>query len=89
MILSCYFYYLFYICTEITTYWEIMNSIGEIIKCRRKEFGLTQSRLAELSKIGINTLTQIERGEGNPTIKVLEKVLQTLGMRLTATVIEI
>ena len=56
-----------------------MDSIGEIIKCRRKEFGLTQSRLAELSKIGINTLTQIESGEGNPTIKVLEKVLLTPG----------
>ncbi|MCR5463249.1 MAG: helix-turn-helix domain-containing protein [Bacteroidales bacterium] len=66
-----------------------MDSIGKIIKCRRKEFGLTQSRLAELSKIGINTLTQIERGEGNPTIKVLEKVLRTLGMQLTATIIEL
>ena len=89
MIYCCYFLKLSYICTKITTYWEIMGNIGDIIKCRRKEFGLTQSRLAELSKIGINTLTQIERGEGNPTIKVLEKVLRTLGMQLTATVIEI
>lgn len=66
-----------------------MDTIGEIIKSRRKEFGLTQTSLAKLAKIGVNTLTQIERGEGNPTIKVLEKVLQTLGMQLTATVIEI
>lgn len=66
-----------------------MESIGEIIKSRRKEFGLTQTGLAKLSKIGVNTLTQIERGEGNPTIRVLENVLRTLGMRLTATVIEI
>lgn len=66
-----------------------MESIGEIIKSRRKEFGLTQTNLAKLSKIGVNTLTQIERGEGNPTIRVLESVLQTLGMQLTATVIEI
>ncbi len=66
-----------------------MEGIGEIIKSRRKEFGLTQTSLAKLSKIGVNTLTQIERGEGNPTIKVLEKVLRTLGMQLTATVIEI
>lgn len=66
-----------------------MDAIGEIIKARRKEFGLTQSRLAELSEVGINTLTQIERGEGNPTVKVLEKLLHTLGMRLTVTIIEI
>ena len=78
-----------YLCIEITIYWEIMDAIGEIIKSRRKEFGLTQTSLARLSKVGINTLTQIERGEGNPTIKVLEKVLRTLGMQLTAKVIEL
>ena len=67
----------------------IMSPIGEIIKSRRKEFGLTQARLAQLASIGINTLTQIERGEGNPTVKVLDKVLRTLGMQLTAKVIEL
>ena len=89
MIFYCYFSFLSYLCAETTIYWEIMEGIGEIIKSRRKEFGLTQTSLAKLSKIGVNTLTQIERGEGNPTIKVLEKVLRTLGMQLTATVIEI
>ena len=66
-----------------------MSAIGEIIKARRKEFGLTQAKLAELSDVGVNTLTQIERGEGNPTVRVLEKVLQTLGLQLTVTVIEV
>ncbi len=66
-----------------------MDTVGDIIKQRRKEFGLTQTKLAELSKVGVNTLTQIERGEGNPTVKVLEKVLRTLGMQLTAKVIEL
>jgi transcriptional regulator with XRE-family HTH domain len=66
-----------------------MDTVGDIIKARRKEFGLSQARLAELAEISVNTLTQIERGEGNPTVKVLEKVLRTLGMQLTATVIEI
>ena len=66
-----------------------MNKVGDIVKARRKEFGISQARLAELAEISVNTLTQIERGEGNPTVKVLEKVLRTLGMQLTATVIEI
>ena len=66
-----------------------MKSIGSIIKARRRDFGLTQSQLAELSDVGINTLTQIERGEGNPTVRVLEKVLQTLGLRLTISTIEV
>ena len=66
-----------------------MNTVGDIIKARRKEFGISQVRLAELSDISVNTLTQIERGEGNPTVKVLEKVLRTLGMQLTAKIIEV
>ncbi len=66
-----------------------MKTLGEIIKARRKEFGLTQGKLAELSNVGINTLTQIERGDGNPTIKVIERVLSTLGLQLTATTIEL
>ena len=66
-----------------------MGAIGSTIKARRREFGLTQGQLAELSGIGINTLTQIERGEGNPTIHVLEKVLGTLGLRLTVSTVEV
>ena len=67
----------------------ILETIGTIIKQRRKEFGLTQAALAELAHVGINTLTQIERGEGNPTLRVLESVLETLGLRLTATIIDV
>lgn len=66
-----------------------MYDIGEIIRNRRKEFGLTQTQLAKLSKVGINTLTQIERGDGNPTVAVLKKVLGTLGLQLTAKTIDV
>ena len=66
-----------------------MDNIGHIIKSRRREFGLTQSQLAKLSDVGVNTLTQIERGEGNPTVRVLEKVLQTLGLQLTVSIINV
>lgn len=66
-----------------------MNNVGTIIKQRRKEFGLTQSQLATMAKVGINTLTQIERGEGNPTVAVLDRLLNILGLMLTATTIEV
>lgn len=65
-----------------------MCDIGEIIKERRKEFGITQNDLAKLAEININTLTQIERGEGNPTVRTLEKVLRIIGMELTAKITE-
>ena len=66
-----------------------MNNIGAIIKERRKEFGITQNDLAKLAEININALTQIERGEGNPTVRTLEKVLRIIGMELTAKITEL
>ena len=66
-----------------------MGDIGEIIKERRKEFGITQNDLAKLAEININTLTQIERGEGNPGVRTLEKVLGIIGMELSVKIIEL
>lgn len=66
-----------------------MKEIGTIIKERRKEFGITQRTLAEMAEVNINTLTQMERGEGNPTVQTLEKVLTIIGMTLTAKIVEL
>jgi y4mF family transcriptional regulator len=66
-----------------------MDNVGAIIRSRRKEFGLTQAQLAKLAKVGVNTLAKIENDEGNPTVDILKRVLKTLGMQLTATVIEV
>ena len=63
-----------------------MNSLGKQIKKRRKLLGVTQKQLADLSGIGINTLTKIERDEGNPTLEVLNRVLDTLGLMLTISI---
>lgn len=65
-----------------------MKELGILIKERRKEFGITQRTLAELAEININTLTQMERGEGNPTVRTLERVLNIIGMTLTAKISE-
>ncbi|MBR5033870.1 MAG: helix-turn-helix domain-containing protein [Bacteroidales bacterium] len=63
-----------------------MDSIGKQIKTRRKCLKITQRQLADLSGIGINTLTKIERDEANPSLRILEKVLDTLGLVLTTAV---
>lgn len=63
-----------------------MNTLGKQIKARRKLLKITQSQLADLSGVGINTLTKIERGEGNPTLDKVNAVLDTLGLVLTARV---
>jgi len=59
-----------------------MEKAGNIIKERRKTLSITQRELAALSGIGINTLTKIERGAANPSLKVIMNVLNTLGLEI-------
>ena len=63
-----------------------MNTLGAQIKARRKALRVTQQQVSLLSGIGINTLTKIERGEGNPTLAVITRVLDTLGLMLETRV---
>jgi transcriptional regulator with XRE-family HTH domain len=59
-----------------------IKDLGIVIKQRRNALKITQPHLAELAKISVNTLYKIERGEGNPTIDVLEKIAEVLGLQL-------
>ncbi len=61
-------------------------SIGEQIRFRRKELMITQPDLADIAGISINTLYKIERGQANPTIEVLGKILDVLGLEITVGV---
>ena len=56
--------------------------VGQIIKARRKELGLTQNTLALLSQVGINTIVSIERGSKSPSIETLTKVADVLGLEM-------
>ena len=51
----------------------LVSSIGETIKKRRKQLGITQPHLAELANVDINTLYKLESGIGNPSLDVLNK----------------
>ena len=63
-----------------------MGSIGKQIKERRKSLKVTQRQLAELSGVGINTHTKIERDEANPSLRIIERILDTLGLILTTSI---
>ncbi|REL24821.1 XRE family transcriptional regulator [Rhodohalobacter sp. SW132] len=64
----------------------LVSEIGKQIKERRDTLGITQPDLAEMSGISVNTLYKIETGQANPTLKVLNKIADILGMELTLTV---
>jgi transcriptional regulator with XRE-family HTH domain len=62
------------------------NDLGKIIKNRRKELHITQPHLAELAKVSVNTLYKLERGESNPSMEVLNKLTEVLGLELSLQV---
>jgi len=61
----------------------LVHTLGETIKNRRKELKITQPHLADLAQISVNTLYKLEKGQGNPSMDVLNKLGEVLGMELT------
>jgi transcriptional regulator with XRE-family HTH domain len=64
----------------------MQNRLGEAIQLRRKSLRIRQPDLAELAEVSINTVNKIEQGKGNPTLKVLTKIADILGMELSLDV---
>ena len=63
-----------------------IQEIGLAIKERRQVLGIIQPDLAEMAQVSINTVYKIERGEANPSVKVLNKLAEVLGMELLLSV---
>lgn len=63
-----------------------IKEIGVVIKERRQLVGLLQPDLAEMAQVSINTLYKIERGEANPSVKVINKLAEVLGLELSIAV---
>jgi len=60
----------------------LVSQLGKQIKARRDILRLTQPDLSEMAEISVNTLGKIEKGQANPTIKVINKLADILGMEL-------
>ena len=58
-----------------------------IIKERRALLGLTQQDLADYS--GVRIIKSIETGKGNPSVRTLTKIADTLGLELLLKVKEV
>ena len=64
----------------------LVETPRKTIRHRRNELSITQPHLAELAKVSTNTLYKLERGQGNPSLDVLDKLAEVLGMELTLEV---
>lgn len=62
------------------------TAIGLTIKERRCFLGIDQKSLSELSGVAVHTISNIESGKGNPTIEIINKITNVLGMELTVRI---
>ena len=52
-----------------------------LVEARRRS-GLTQQALAERSGIRQSVISRLERGNGNPSVRTLQRLAEGMGMRL-------
>ncbi len=64
----------------------VLIEIGKKIRERRNTLRITQPHLAEMAGISESTLHRIENGKANPTIKVLNQIVEILGLEITLDV---
>lgn len=57
-------------------------TLQETIKERRRTLSLSQKDLAGMAELSLATIKDIERGEGNPSIKTVSKIMDVLGMEI-------
>ncbi|MFA6401364.1 MAG: helix-turn-helix transcriptional regulator [Salinivirgaceae bacterium] len=62
------------------------EDLGKLIKQRRNVLGLTIRDLADLAGMSKTSISQIERGIGNPTFEVLQNIFEYLNLELKVDV---
>ena len=59
--------------------------MSEIVLFHRKKSGLTRKQLADLAGVGKTVIYDIEKGKETIRFSTLQKVLQTLNIKITFT----
>lgn len=59
---------------------EKSNKFGRAIRALRVTAGLTQEELADRAGLDRSYIGGVERGERNPTLSVIEKIAEGLGV---------
>ena len=68
---------------------DLLQAIGETLRAERTERGLTLKQVAEGAHVSVSYLAEIERGEKDPSSKVLESIAGGLEVEVSDLLIRI
>lgn len=57
---------------------DLCRRFGQNVKGARKAAGLSQETLADLAVVARSYMSDVERGERNPTLHVVERIARAL-----------
>jgi transcriptional regulator with XRE-family HTH domain len=72
-----------------TEHRDLLSAIGETLRAERRERGLTLREVAEGAHVSVSYLAEIERGEKDPSSRVLESVARGLDVEVGELLIRI
>lgn len=65
-----------------------VKSLGERMRARRVELGLTIAQVAERSQLSLPYISNLERNRGNPTIDALRAIAAALDVSVSALTLD-
>ena len=68
---------------------DLLSAIGDTLRAERTEKGLTLKQVAEGAHVSVSYLAEIERGEKDPSSRVLESIARGLDVELSELLIRI
>lgn len=68
---------------------DLLSAIGDTLRAERTERGLTLREVSEGAHISVSYLAEIERGEKDPSSRVLESVARGLDMEVSELLVRI
>lgn len=70
---------------SITKDIDKVSTFHGLLKYVRKERGVTQETLSDISGVSLRAIKKIETGKGNPTFKTLKNIFDALGFEIAIT----
>ncbi|HEV2093225.1 MAG TPA: helix-turn-helix transcriptional regulator [Rubrobacter sp.] len=68
---------------------DLLRAIGETLRAERTERGLTLKQVAEGAHVSVSYLAEIERGEKDPSSRVLESIAGGLEVEVSDLLVRI